>query len=313
MRVIYHLFACSASALAGWLFLGLGLFTTGLAASDLDLVSWWYFSGELETAPGTVLASRDTGWYRGSRRGSFKLNPITYIEHTYSFTTRRGQPVHGVSYVYDRHLRNGQAVVVEFPRGKPRISRIQGMTRSLFFGMGGSPPRQPRLASRLRWAFAGGKVFILLFPILIACRLFQEWRRAWRAMRLFGRGRLAFGKCVNREVVRYARAPRDDPYLPSQPREWRLTFEYLADDANTYVLEVTTETPKDLLDESYERIIYDPIRPSRAYLFDDLAPGIRVDANGRLYAIRTWREWAAPVLATLAVSVGILVIAPLVR
>ncbi|MCZ6795965.1 MAG: dockerin type I repeat-containing protein [Planctomycetota bacterium] len=110
---------------------------------NADLTSWWHFRGAVETVPGVITASVDTGFSKGGTEHS-RGTPV-YSNH-YTFRTADETEWRGVSYATGRRGSSGAVVTIEYPAGKPQISRIVGM----------------RTAAVEGWVFP----LILLFPLI---------------------------------------------------------------------------------------------------------------------------------------------------
>ena len=108
----------------GWFFIVLGLFfwTEGLKA---DYSSLFIFRGKLEAASGVVTSVEKSGWTINSTEGP-SGDPIYAYHYKFRFG---GTDYEGDSYSTES-LRAGVAKTVEFPAGRPNLSRICGMDRA---------------------------------------------------------------------------------------------------------------------------------------------------------------------------------------
>ncbi len=110
----------------GWLLIGLSAFLTLWFAIDLDVAAYTEFRGQLATARGRVVAVEPTGTHEpGIRRGSRSdLNEIVAVRYTFIDADRieRG----GVSYRPGARPAVGATVTVEYPVGRPEVSRLRG-------------------------------------------------------------------------------------------------------------------------------------------------------------------------------------------
>ncbi len=62
----------------------------------------------------------------------------------------------------------------------------------------------------------------------------------------------------------------------------KVTFEFEADDGQTYRASARTVRPQLLQDDAQEWLLYDPIEPSRAVMLDSLAGSPQIDARREL-------------------------------
>jgi hypothetical protein len=119
------------------------------------------------------------------------------------------------------------------------------------------------------WPFCAGP----FVAIGLACVITGLLRGA-KASRLLANGLLGLGTLKSRKVVKY----------DSQGNEFvcRLTFEFVAHDGNAYEVATNTTETKVLEDQEYEGLVYDPRKPSRAVLMDNLPASPRIDAAGNV-------------------------------
>jgi len=156
-------------------------------------------------------------------------------------------------------------------------------------------------ASRLGPVGARFVVATALGVIVVALWLIGSGlKRNLSALRLLRNGKLAFGKLVDKEVASWKserhggdNGPLETGtewgYARRHAASWRLRFEFLAEDGTTYQPErIVWRDPAALLDEKYERIVYNPAAPWSARLMDELGPGIGIDPVGRLYFRGGW-------------------------
>lgn len=240
----------------GWIFAG-----------QADLSAWTRFMGQLETAPGELIALDSTG-------ASVNERPV--VAHRYRFTGPDGQAREGVSYATGNAGQLGDAVTVEFPAGDPTVSRIVGQGRTLF------PP----------WL-----VLVALLPLaaLITawCGLKTGLRRAW----LLRHGRLTEGKLVAKE---------ETSTRVNDQMVWKLTFSFRDDAGEAHQLSTRTHETAALEDEARERLLYDPGRPERAELLDALPGEGRTSPDGGWEATSSGRPLLKLLLPGLALGENLL-------
>jgi len=240
----------------GWFFFGFGLI---FVWAMFPTAAWeWYFCalGGTETAAGVVTESWETG-------GS--VNDVPVYAVSYRFSTPDGIECEDFSFQTRRDPYEGTDVTIEYAKGRPSVSRIQGMRRSTF-GLGVS--------------------FVVVFPLIGLCFMIVGLRKGLRASRLLRRGKPGFGTLVSKEATATE---------INEQTVYKLTFEFTADDGETYTAVAKTHLPESLEDEEQERLLYDPRDPSCAVLLDNLPGGPRVDGTGNLQA--------APIGGTLVVLV----------
>lgn len=250
------LFGGVVTPVFGWVFLAMApLFFWGW--SNADLTSFYYFRGDVQTATGVVTESwqtlsregRSSGSRFGRRSGRRSTSKPIYA-NAYSFVGPDGFEHHGVSYAAGKRLAEGNSVTIEFPRGNPAVSRIQGMRRARF---------GPLI------------VGVVIFPLVGLGFALGGLIRGVQASRLLVRGKLGWG-------VLKAKTPTASRV--SKARVYRLRFEFIADDGQPYRVIANTYEPHRLKDQRQESVLYDPARPSDAVLLDSLPGSPAVDSTG---------------------------------
>lgn len=231
-----------------WLWLGLG---SGIGIAFLrkaDLLSWLQFRGELTSASGVVIECRPTG---ASEGGSKHQRGTPIYGNAYWFE-EGAERFEGISYQTGTCLDPGTAVTVEHPAGRPTLSRIAGMRRSVF---------GPAVA------------FVIVFPLVGLGLVVGAFWQGRRALRLIAHGKLAMGTLLGIEATRVTVNKR--PVMLAR-------FAILTDAGARVEVEVRTTNPEVLEDEPQERILYDPTRPRSAVAWDLLPAGTSVDAAGQI-------------------------------
>jgi hypothetical protein len=215
-------------------------------ACNADLTGWWVFSGEWETARGEVMGVEKTLFSEGGskhRRGT----PVYAIHYEFMVDGERHE---GVSYVKGKRAEAGRTVTVEFPRGTPGSSRLQGLRRA---PVGAVPA-----------------LITPIFPMVGLVFVIIGWRRGGRGVRLLRHGVLARGRFKSKEATR-TRVNRQTVY--------KLTFEFEVD-GRIYQASARTHETERLQDEEEELLLYDPLDPRRAVMLDGLPGRPRIDDNG---------------------------------
>jgi hypothetical protein len=125
-RVPYSLRLANLSAVPiGLIVLSILFIFVWVFTINVDLTGWYHFRGRTTKVDGEVVSSKRTGMRRGGSRhgGGFPIWEVRY-----RFETADGTAHEGVSY-YAGSRKEARTVTVEYPAGKPQISRIMGMSR----------------------------------------------------------------------------------------------------------------------------------------------------------------------------------------
>jgi len=265
----------------GWGLVGFGGLFALIFAGNADCMSWYYFrSGiEVQTVTGTVTGMKKTGFSTGGsgrRRGGSSRRGKPIYEVRYRYNPTADIPREGASYVTATSSTSEPTVppdvIVEYPANRPDISRIQGMRRRPFHGALG---------------------LIALIPgagLLIALRAL---RRGMISAELLRRGRPAGAKLLNKRMT---------GAQINKQTVWALTFEYATDEGMKYQTVVKTHHEEQLLDEAQERLLYDPVHPSRAVLLDSLPGTPGLDESGNIRPVTAGAVAAALILPLIGLG-----------
>lgn len=239
----------------GWVLVGFGMILVWAFAVKVDVTSWYLFRGPLAEASGVVTQVEQTRASRGGRRvgrraGGQRVGATYYYANYYRFADAQGVEHEGVSYSLGERVREGMSIVVEYPQGRPQYSRIRGFRRGLF----------PTIV-----------LFVVIFPFLGMVVVVGGLRRGWRASHLLAHGRMAKGKLL-------------DKVFTGTGTVYKYTFEFTADDGQSYRAAGKTDRIKLLEDEEQERLLYDPARPSYAAMLDGLPGAAEITSAGHLRA-----------------------------
>jgi hypothetical protein len=232
-------------AQVAWAVLGVGMvfFWIFPMNADYSVVS---FRGPLAEATGEVVRVERTSFSEGSKSRS---RPV-YASHYVYFVADR--PLTGTSYSVGRPAEPGQRVTVEYAEADPARSRIAGMRRAPF-----GP-----------WAMALGIV-----PLAGLVMLGFASAIGWKRTRLLRAGHLVMGRLKHKR-------PTSTKVNGRVVHE--LTFEFGGRDGRRHEVTVRTSAPERLEDEKQEPLLYDPARPSRAYLLDQAPSRPRFGPTGEL-------------------------------
>ena len=239
----------------GWLFFGFGMIFVWAFAFNADITSWYVFSGELDTASGTVTRSNKTGGSVGGSKHS-KGTPIYANHYTFDAGDTRypagvERVYEGVSYATGRHYTKGHKVKVEFPKGRPEHSRIVGMRAAMW----------PALA-----------VLVVIFPAVGLIFIAGILPRRRKAARLLAHGELTTGVLMSKKAT---------STRINEQRVYKLTFEFTVA-GQTYEVAAKTHETEKLEDDNEEPLLYDPFNPANAVMLDHLPGEPRIDENGEV-------------------------------
>jgi hypothetical protein len=242
-----------------WFFIGFG-----------DLTDSYSFSGDLETARGTVTDSRSTG---------FSVNDETVIAYQYRFVGPDGSERTGISFRTGRMLEPGTDVTVEFPADDPWQSRIEGMSRAPF---GTEGPAGFILALVILGPMGAGVVLIAI-----------GGSRGMRANRLLAAGHGAMARIKSQK-------PTGTRINNRTVHEF--VFEFVAGDGQTYETTLRTHRTEDVTHEQGELLVYDPQQPEVASLLNIMPGGVAIDDRGQVRVRdlrRTLRSLVVPAIVIL--------------
>jgi hypothetical protein len=252
----------------GWGVLAFGMILFWVFVMNADVASLWQFDGETEQTRGQITSSEKTSFSTGgSRKRGKRGKPV--FANAYVFTDGSGTERRGVSYATNVSLSAGEPVDVEYPAVRPELSRIVGMRRTPFDA----------------WA-----AMLVFMPATGLALIAINVRRAGRYANLLENGRLAWGTLVSKEPTS-ARVNRKTVC--------RMTFEFTADNRETYQVVTKTHATEELEDEDHELILYAPSDPDSAVVADGLPAGVRVDEKGRIHQKVPLFAWL--LLPTLAI------------
>lgn len=231
----------------GWGFFGFGLiFLLGFGLF-VDWTQPLFALGQVETAPGVILAVESTG---------STVNDVPVYAYTYNFRVERQETVYqGEAYANGRQFETGWDVTVEYLADNPEISRIHGTRHGIF----------------PIWVLA----IVLPFPLVGLGFIIAGLTKGIAGLRLLSRGRLTVGKLSGKEPT--------STRINNQP-VYKLSFNFKGDDGFPQTAIAKTHKTFLLEDEPEERLLYDPHRPNRAVLLDNLPGSPEIDPFGQLYA-----------------------------
>lgn len=264
----------------GWSFIGLG---AALAAVFVPGLNWdpLLFHGPRQLVWARVLDVEETGFTRGAGPAHHPSTALRDGRRTHAYTfeyeDRAGVARRATSYGGSGTFAPGGRAQVEYLERNPNVARILGQHR-------GPVPL---------WV-----AVFAVFPILGIGFAIYRARKGLRALGLLRTGRVAAARLVARE--------RLDMHID---QKWvhRLTFEYHDDAGQPQTRRVDTHEPRRLTNERAECLLYDPRRPDRAVLLDELPVRIRIDEHSGWCSVGVsgWAMTAAPLLALAACAAAI--------
>jgi hypothetical protein len=232
------------AALLGWIFMAFGMIFVLVFGAMIDFEEYYYLTGTLPKTAGTVIDVSET---------NMEVNDRDVYAIRFSYQNPQGKTLEGTSYTTSRSLPNpGVKVIIEYAPQRPEVARIEGTSR------GGMPI----------WV-----LFVVIFPVIGACFAVYQLFAGLRAVRLLQSGQMAYGKLIRQEPTNTRINNRT---------VYKFTFEFKADNGQTYQATASTHETHLLQDDAEERLFYDPYRPEQATLVDSLPGRPQVDSDGNI-------------------------------
>lgn len=226
-------------------------------------ISFVTMRGDLAIVEGRITEVQSTAASENKTR-------VMANHYEYSIAGRR---LTGISYTTGESVEAGQKVAVEYKPDDPLRSRIEGMRTDVFSS----------------WALV-----VTLFPLAGLIVVYFAMRNGFRRVHLLGEGVFATGKLL-------AKTPTNTRV--NKQRVYELTFEFQARDGRRCQTKVRTHQTARLEDQTAEPLFYDPDRPAKAYLFDELPQRPVFGAGGELEG--------RPIAALLGLVLPVLIVAAL--
>jgi len=228
----------------GWLFFGFGMIFVWAFGSNADL-SFIHFHGEVVTVQGTAVGAAETSTY---------INEEMVLETFYKFTDQQGDEWEGSSFAAGSYYNAGDPVTIEYPLGRPYLSRIKGMRSSI---MG-------------PWI-----LLITIFPAIGLVFVFFGIRLGLKNNYILKNGIISKGKLISKS--------RTNTEINDQP-VYKLTFEFKDSIGQMQQAVVKTHKTEALEDEAEEALMYLEETPQKAILLDALPKKVKFDYNGDIEA-----------------------------
>jgi len=249
--------------LFGWFFFGFGMIFVWAFVPQIDFTSWYQFRGNLATTQGTVTAVRKT---------NLRENEVDVYEIDYEFTAANGRRCQDRSYVVGNRYSEGETVHIEYREDDPTVSRIEGA----------------RQRPAPIWVS-----FVIIFPLIGSLLVAVGLKKGIKANRLLGRGKLGLGTLKAKEPTNTS---------INDQTVYKLTFEFVAEDGQTYEVVIKAHQVGLLEDDAEEQLLYDPLNPTYAVIFDSLPGAPTIDEAGYLRAGSYVRGLLAMILPTATVA-----------
>jgi hypothetical protein len=227
----------------GWAFLGFGMIFFYVFGLQADLSGLWMGLLDTRQTTGVVTAVEETN-------ASENDSPVYAVR--YHFTAANGSRVEAMAYSTGYSPESGQRVRVEYLPSDPKVARVEGMRRT---------------------TFGPAAILVVIFPLVGASLAFFGLFEGFRASRLLGIGRLAFGKLTSTAGTNTTINNR---------QVMAMTFSFRAHDGATYDVTSKTSTPENLEDQEEELILYDPDDPTRGAALDALPGNLQIDQSGTI-------------------------------
>lgn len=234
----------------GWAIFGLTMLVVEPMLFHTDFTSWYLFNGPLEHVAGKVTLVEWAGVSADDERDIYEFRyTFRYDNDTYE----------GRSYKQSGP-KPGQDTTVEFPSGRPNLSRIAGMNRDA--------------------ASIAELLLCLVFPVTGVLLASSRLPRAFRCCNLLATGMVANATLAGGEV-------REANFFILL-RAWRLppklSFIFLDQNGMQRKICIRSSFCEKPLDHRNRAVLYDPSNPDRAVLFEEFDAKPRMDDHGRI----TW-------------------------
>lgn len=224
----------------GWAFFGFGLIFFWAFAMNADLSGFYFGKNAIETE-GVAIRWQGT---------NASENEVPVYMNYFSFIDEDGVEHEGLSYATGHAVTTGEALLIEYPPGKPEYARIKDMRNSMF-----SP-------------FV---LFVVIFPLVGLIFILLGIRRSLKAVRLLKYGELAKGKLVSKEATNTKINNRT---------VYRMTFTFRDAQGKEHTVKERTPIPYLLQDDKLETLLYLRSKPAKAIMADNLPGAVTLDENG---------------------------------
>lgn len=248
----------------GAIFFILGMVFVAIFAGDVRPIDEVRLNASSAAAIGTVTQVRET---------DASENDEAVYEYDFTFRTRTETPVTAKSYATGRHWAEGDQVTVMYLPDKPTVAVFEGARRTIF-----------------PWWAA---IFVGIFPLIGGAMLLSGLFNGWRQIRLLEIGKIAYARSISAQPTNTS--------INNQP-VLKYTYEFQADDGQTYTGASKSLPKAQLGDEANEPVLYFLSNPKRSMLLDTvpLRYALNTDVEGQW--ISDGNPW--PILWSTLIGLG---------
>lgn len=225
----------------GWFFFGFGMIFAWIFVGNADFSFIYFIGNKTVQVEAKVVDCRETG---------AEINDREVYENHYKFFTPDGLEHEDFSYSTGIELNPGANVTVEYPSGKPEMSRIKGMRRQQFGLL---------------------VLFVLIFPLIGLIIVFFAFRSGVRIYRVLRNGIVTRGKLIDKQRTN---ATINDEIV------YKFTFSFTDENGNKHSISNKTHRTDLLEDDREEQLIYNPDNPSQAYMIDIISGKLKINEAG---------------------------------
>jgi hypothetical protein len=208
--------------------------------------SFIHFTGESQFTKGHVVEVEET---------NMEINERSVWANFYEYHDAFGNEYEGEAFTTGTFMQVNEEVIVEYPTNSPQYGRIPE-TRSAEFNS---------------WL-----LLTWILPLIGLSLVYIGIRRGFDDFKLLKTGEIANAKLINKEATNTT---------VNYQRVFKLTFEYQTRDKKSYRKVIKSHKTEHLEDNEFERLLYDPKKPDRSTLVDDISGSPMIDNYGRLNSI----------------------------
>ncbi|MBN2087977.1 hypothetical protein JW964_00100 [candidate division KSB1 bacterium] len=205
-------------------------------------VSSIYFTGKLEQQDAFLIHVEPT---------TVSSNNAPVNAFYFRYRAPNGEPFQSISYSTDI-LKDSAMVKIEYPSGKPHLARIVGMRRAQF------PPIV---------------LVVLIFPAVGLGMMYIGMRKGLKSIQLLKNGILTRGRLLAKKPTHIR--------VNNQPM-YEYQFEFKDELGQMHLLKEKAVDNPELEDEALETLLYDPDKPQKGILLDNLPGAPVLDENGTI-------------------------------
>lgn len=220
----------------GIFFTFIGLFAFFVFGSFVDFSSY-KFDENSPVTKGKILNVNPTSSY---------VNDIQVFMYTYEYYLPSGEKFTGESYTTGELFYQEQEIIVQYLENETNNSKLKDGRKGAFEA----------------WILLAISPFILIGGITFGFRLMF----GFKAIKLIRFGEISFGRLIDKQPT--------NTKINNQT-VYKLIFEFVALDGNTYQAIAKTHQSYFLEDEPEEKLVYDVNNPEKAVLIDSLPKSVK--------------------------------------